>query len=255
MIPVPAVARDTALVLTRELRPLRRDPFSVIFTMVQPLVFLGLFGPLLDQVAGVEGQSTLQWFVPGIIVMSALFGSSTTGANLQQELISGSYERMLVTPLRRSALLIGRALKEIVPVAAQVAIIVGVTIPFGFRPDPVGIPAGLAVVAGFAIGLGSLSHALAVVTRDNEWMFWAVQQSALFPLLLLSGILLPIDDGPGWMRALSAANPLTYVVEAQRAAFDGDVLSGTVAAGAAASLAVLGFGLLVGLRAVRRDGR
>jgi ABC-2 type transport system permease protein len=253
MTAITAIAHDTALVLSRELRPLRRDPFSVIFTMVQPLVFLGLFGPLLDQVVAVEGGGTLQWFVPGIVVMSALFGSSTTGANLQQELVTGSYERLLVTPLHRSALLIGRALKEIVPVIFQATIIVAATIPFGFRLDLGGAVAGLAIVATFAVGLGSLSHALALATRQNEWMFWAVQQTVLFPLLLLSGILLPIDGGPAWLRQLSSLNPLTYVVDAERVAFAGDVASGAVAAGAVAALVMLAAGLAVGLSAVRRD--
>ena len=178
---------DTALVLRRELRPMRRDPFSVIFTMVQPLVFLAFFGPLLDQVPGAGGDDTLQWFVPGIIVMSALFGASTTGANLQDEIMTGSYERMLVTPLRRSALLLGRAAKEIVPVLVQVIVIVLVTIPFGFDLYFPGPLLGIAIVAAFAIGLGSMSHALALATRENQWMFWAVQQTCCSPCCCCPG--------------------------------------------------------------------
>src|SRR5687768_11875263 len=100
---------DTRTVFSRELRPGLRNPFTVVFSMVQPLVFLGLFAPLLPEV---EGGSALQWFVPGIIVMSCLFATSMTGSNLLFEIQTGSHERMLVTPLRRSALLIGRALKE-----------------------------------------------------------------------------------------------------------------------------------------------
>ena len=246
---------DTTLVLRRELRPMRRDPFSVIFTMVQPLVFLAFFGPLLDQVPGAGGGDTLQWFVPGIIVMSALFGASTTGANLQDEIMTGSYERMLVTPLRRSALLLGRAAKEIVPVLVQVVVIVLVTIPFGFDLYFPGPLLGIAIVAAFAIGLGSMSHALALATRENQWMFWAVQQTVLFPLLLLSGILLPIEDAPGWLTVLSDINPLTYIVDAERALFAGELPADTVLAGIAAALIVLAAGLTIGLRAVQNDGK
>src|ERR1041384_619947 len=118
---------DTRTVFSRELRPVLRDPFTIIFSMVQPLVFLALFTPLLP------GRDALQWFVPGIIVMSCLFASSMTGSNLLFEIQTGSHERMLVTPLRRPALLIGRALKEIVPMFAQAALIVAVCVPFGFR--------------------------------------------------------------------------------------------------------------------------
>ena len=77
-----------------------------------------------------------QWFVPSILVMTALFGTSTTGANLLFEFQTGAHERMLVTPLSRPSLLIGRALKEMVPLAGQAVVIVAVMIPFGFELLP-----------------------------------------------------------------------------------------------------------------------
>lgn len=247
------IVRDSSIVLSRELRPLARDPFSVVFTMVQPLVFLGLFGPLLHQVTGLPAGSSLQWFVPGIIVMSALFGSSTSGSYLQADMKTGSHERILVTPLGRSSLLVGRALREVVPVLGQAVVIVAVTIPFGFRLHPVGALLGLVVLAAFAVGLGALSHALALAAKDNELMFWMVQQSLLFPLLLLSGMLLPIAGGPGWMQVLSHLNPLTHVVDAQRSLFDGDIAAASVLRGAIAAAGVLVVGLNVGIRAMRRS--
>lgn len=245
------VINDTSLVLTRELRPLVRDPFSVIFTMVQPLVFLALFGPLLSGVTGLDTAGALQWFVPGIIVMSALFGASMTGSNLLMEMQSGSHERMLVTPLRRSSLLVGRALKEIVPVLLQAAVIVAVVLPFGFTFKPAGAFIGIVVVATFAVGLAGLSYSLAIATKGNDWIFWAVQQTLIFPLLLLAGMLLPIDDGPAWLEALSKLNPLTYIVDAERLLFAGDLANLTVLWGVIAAIAVLAVGLTTGIRAVR----
>lgn len=245
-----SIATDTSIVLTRELRPLVRDPFSVIFTMVQPLVFLGLFGPLLARATGLPTDEALQWFVPGIVVMSALFGASVTGSNLQLELQTGSHERMLVTPLRRSALLIGRALKEIVPVALQAVIIVAVAVPFGFSLRPAGFVVGLVLLAAFAVGLGALSHALALASQGNDWIFWGVQQTLLFPLMLLSGMLLPVEDGPGWMQAASKFNPLTHVVDAERALFHGQFGEAAVAWGLLSAVVVLAVGLAVGIRAV-----
>ena len=88
-------------------------------------------------------------------------------------------------------------------------------------------------MSAFAVGLGALSYALAVASKGNDWVFWAVQQTLLFPLLLLAGILLPIDGGPGWMRFLSDLNPLTYVVDAERVLFAGDLLDAAVLQGAA----------------------
>lgn len=241
---------DTITVFSRELRPVLRDPFSVIFSMVQPLFFLALFAPLLPDAVG--GESALQWFVPGIILMSCLFGTSATGANLLSEIMTGSHERMLVSPLRRPALIMGRALKEIVPTLAQAVVIVAATIPFGFRLHLMGAVVGLLLLALLGVGLGALSYTLALACKNQEWMFWAVQQTLVFPLLLLAGMLLPIDDGPGWLRTLSRLNPLTYVVDAERALFTGDLASTAVGRGVLAAALVAALGLLVGTRAMRR---
>lgn len=245
------IVNDTVTVFSRELRPMLRDPFSVVFSMIQPLVFLALFAPLLPDLPG--EASALQWFVPGIVVMSCLMGSSMTGSNLLYEMQTGSHERMLVTPLRRPALLVGRALKEIVPMLAQTVVIVLVVVPFGFTLNVVGAVIGLVILAVFCVGLGSLSYSLALASKNTEWMFWAVQQTLLFPLLLLAGMLLPVDGGPGWLETMSKFNPLTYIVDAERALFNGEVASTTVVYGVVAAVAVGAFGLWVGTGAMRRS--
>ena len=237
---------DTRTVFSRELRPTLRDPFTIIFSMVQPLVFLGLFAPLLP-------DNSLQWFVPGIIVMSCLFACSMTGSNLLFEIQTGSHERMLVTPLRRPALLIGRALKEIVPMFAQAALIVVVCVPFGFRFELAGAVLGLVILAAFCIGLGALSYTLALASKNQEWLFWTVQQTLLFPLLLLAGVLLPIENGPGWLQALAKGNPLSYVVDAERALFNGEIFTSATLSGLIAAAAVAALGLWAGVRAMRRS--
>ncbi len=88
---------DVGLVMSRELRPVVREPFSVVFGLIQPLVFLGLFGPLLagsvGAAGGFSGAEVWQWFVPAILVMTTLFGTSTTGSNLQFEMQTGAHER------------------------------------------------------------------------------------------------------------------------------------------------------------------
>jgi ABC-2 type transport system permease protein len=253
--PSRSLVRDTAIVLARELRPTLRDPFSVVFSLVQPIFFLALFGPLLAGNLG-DGLPTAdvwQWFVPAILVMISLFGSSTVGANLLFEMQTGAHERMLVTPLARSSLLVGRALKEIVTLSAQALIIVLVMLPFGFSLHLAGAVLGLALLAVLGVGISSFSYALALAVRKQDWMFWVVHQTVLFPLMILSGMLLPLEGGPEWMQTLARANPLTYVVEAERALFAGDlaatsVLWGFVAAGITAAV-----GLAVGIRSMRRS--
>jgi ABC-2 type transport system permease protein len=244
--------RDTGIVLARELKPVLRDPFSVVFSMVQPLFFLALFAPLLSSVTGLGTGSSLQWFVPGIVVMSCLFGASMTGSNLLLEMQTGSHERSLVSPLSRSSLLLGRALKEIVPVVVQAVVVVAAVAATSFDVHPLGIAVGLLVLSVFCVGLGSLSYALALATRGQDWIFWTVQQTFLFPVLLLAGMLLPVDGGPGWLRTLSQANPLTYIVDAERSLFAGRFDGGLLLQGAAAAVLVAVLGLTVGLRAMAK---
>lgn len=243
--------RDTNLVFARELRPVLREPFSVVFSMIQPLFFLALFAPLLSSVSGLGAGSSLQWFVPGIVVMSCLFGASMTGSNLLMEMQTGSHERSLVTPLSRPALLVGRALKEIVPVVVQAIIVVAVVVPFDFELHVLGTLAGLVILGVFCVGLGSLSYALALAAKGQDWIFWTVQQTLLFPLLLLAGMLLPIDGGPGWLQTMSQLNPLTYIVDAERALFAGTFDAGLLAAGSAAAVLVCALGVWVGARSMR----
>ena len=113
--------------MVRELKPVFREPASVLFAMVQPLVFLGLFAPLLP-----EGRERL-----GAAVVRAghhrddrADGRQLHRRHLTQEIMSGSHERLLVSPLSRSSLLVGRSLKEVVPMLMQTAIIVAVVTPF-----------------------------------------------------------------------------------------------------------------------------
>jgi ABC-2 type transport system permease protein len=252
---LPKAAADTRAVFRREMLLVLRDPFSLIFTLLQPLVFLGLFGPLLSGTvggAGLGGGSSLQWFLPGVVVMIALFGTSMTGANLLYEMQTGAFERILASPLDRSAILVGRALKEFAPLVAQALLIVCITIPFGVTLDLAGVLVGLLVLGAFGVGLGSLSYALAIASRNREWLFWGLMQSLLFPLLILSGMLLPLEAGPGWMRALSRVNPLTYLVDAERALFAGTFADISVLWGAIAATLTCAVGLLVGVRSIRR---
>jgi ABC-2 type transport system permease protein len=253
-----SLVRDTHLVMTRELRPVLRDPFSLVFGMIQPLVFLALFGPLLvgslgGQADAALGGSVWQWFVPSILVMTALFGTSIVGSNLLFEFQTGAHERLLVTPLSRPSLLIGRALKEMAPLAAQAVIIVAVMVPFGFELYLAGALVGLLLLAVFGIGIGSLSYALAIAVRKQEWMFWVVQQTLIFPLMILSGMLLPLESGPQWMQVASKFNPLTYLVDAERALFAGDIGSSAAALGWVAALLTVAVGLTVGIRSMRRS--
>jgi ABC-2 type transport system permease protein len=232
-------------IFIREITPLLRNPFGLVFTLGQPLVFLFLFGPLLP-------GSPWQWFVPGILVMMCLFATAGAGYTLLMEINDGSMERLLVTPLSRVSILAGKTLKETSALLAQAALIIAAVLPFGFRLHPLSTLAGLALLMLSGVGMGSLTVALAIAARRQQEMFWGMHQFALFPVVLLSGTLLPLDDAPGWLAAASSVNPVTYLVEAERALFAGDFTSPAVLPGALAAMSLAAIGLFTGQRSMRR---
>ena len=247
--------RDTRVVLWRELLPTLHEPWGIFFTMIQPVIFLGLFGPLLSGVPEVPGESVWQWFVPGILVMLILFSTSMTGFSMLMEMQTGSHERLMVTPMSRSAMIVGRSLNQIVPLFAQSVLIVLVMIPFGFELYPLGALAGLGILSLLGVGLGAFSYALALVAHGQDWIFWTVQQTVVFPLSVLSGVFLPIEGGPRWMQVAADLNPVTYIVEAERRLFEGTMDDPVILAGFAAALGFAAVGLLLSTSVIRRAAR
>jgi ABC-2 type transport system permease protein len=241
--------RDTRTVFAREFAPVLRRPVNLVFTMGQPLLFLFLYGSML---AGTAGGSPWQWFVPGILIMMCLTGPMMAGYSMLLELIGGSMERLLVTPLNRTAMLVGRTMKEFVILLAQAVLIIGLGVPLGFRLSPMGVLAGLALLIVFGMGLGALSFVLAIASQPGGELFFGVTQMVLFPLMLLSGLLLPIASGPAWLQVAAALNPVTYIVEAERALFADRFADMSVVYGALAACAVAAVGLVLGTRAMRR---
>ncbi|WP_035857341.1 ABC transporter permease [Cryptosporangium arvum] len=237
----------TSVIFEREIAPVLRNPLGLVFTVAQPLVFLLLFGPLLSDVPGTGWQ----WFVPGILVMTGLFATAGAGWGIQAELQSGSMERILVAPVSRASILVGKTLKESFSLLAQAVLIVLVAMPLGFRLHPLPVLAGLALLAVFGIGLGSLAIALAILTRKQPETFWGAHQFLLFPLVLLSGVLLPVEDAPGWLATAARLNPLTYLVEAERALFAGEFFDSAVLWGVIGAVLTAAVGLTAGARAMR----
>ncbi|MET7466345.1 ABC transporter permease [Nonomuraea sp. NPDC005501] len=240
--------RDTAIVFGREVTPALRQPAGLLLEMGQPLLFLFLYGALLDGAVG----SSWQWFVPGILVMMCLTGPMASGYTMLVELIGGSLERLLVTPLNRTAMLVGRTMKVTVVLLCQALLIVVLALPLGFRLHPTGAPAGIAMLLLVATGLGSLSYTLAIRSAPDGTLFYLVTQALLFPLMLLSGVFLPMSGGPSWLRAVGEVNPVTQVVDAQRALFSGDLTHPSVLYGTAAAALVAVLGLVAGNRALRK---
>jgi ABC-2 type transport system permease protein len=215
--------RDTALIYRRALMLTLRNPVWLIVGMTQPVFYLLLFGPLLKGAAvaaGGTGANAYDLFVPGLLVYLALFTTAFVGFGLIEEMRNGVLERMRVTPVSRLAMLLGRSLRDVTILIAQALLLVVVAVPFGLSVDPVGVAVTVGLVALVGLLLSPLSYGLGLVTGDID-SFAPIINMALLPIMLLSGVLLPLTFAPDWLQTLADLNPLSHAVEAARALFNG----------------------------------
>ncbi|MER6951172.1 ABC transporter permease [Nonomuraea sp. NPDC000554] len=242
---------DTGVIFGRYLRATIRSTTNLLFGMLQPLLFLALFGPLLTRLdLGVSGSSW-QNLVPGVLVQLALLGGSFVGLGLLMDRNLGVIDRMRVTPVSPLALLLGRVLRDVVQLVVQSVLLVLLGLAFGLRAPLPGVLIGLTFIAVLAAALSALSYGLAMnVSTPPE--FAAIANTAGMPLMLLSGLLLPMSLAPGWLDAASRVVPFRYTVDAVRQVFLGHYANGTVAAGAAVTLALALVCLLGGARLFHR---
>ena len=252
-------ASDTRLIFLRYLRQTLRSKVAVVFGAVQPLLYLVLFGPLLSRLADARGIGSgsgdgdaWRQFVPGVLVQLVLFGAGFAGFGLIADLRSGVVERLRVTPVSRTALLLGRVLRDTVVVAVQAVLLVGVGLALGLRAPAGGVAVGLVFVVSLAVSVASLSYVLALRTRSED-AFAPLLSAVTLPLLLLSGILLPMSLAPGWLDALSRLTPFRYVVDAARSAFLGDYATAAVAEGALVTAVLLVVSVTLGARRFHAD--
>ncbi|MGW0518722.1 ABC transporter permease [Crossiella sp. NPDC003009] len=215
----------TGVVYAREMRPTLRNPMAIITGLIQPLLYVALFGPLLSTftLPGVSsgGGTPWAWFIPGMLVFTTLFGTAFAGADIMYERDMGSLERLLASPLNRVALLVGQVGRQLTTLLLQALVLIVLVLPFGLDVDPLGTILGLIMLLVLAAGVGVGSLGLGLVLKQ-AYLFYTAVQTAILPLMLTAGMLLPMDAAPGWLYWLSRINPLTHVVNAERALFAGN---------------------------------
>ncbi|MGK5737876.1 ABC transporter permease [Micromonospora sp. URMC 103] len=214
-------AHDTFVIFRDELDLALRNKIALAVGLVQPFVYLLLFGPLLDQ-ALPAGANPWLFFVPGLLLQLGLFGTGFAGFNLIPDIRAGYVERLRVTPISRLAILLGRVLKDAVVLTLQTGPLIVVGYLLGMAANPLGVLGAVTLILLTGVGLASLSYVLALAL-PNEYLFAPVLNSVAIPLMLLSGILLPLDAAPAWLDWLARLNPLRYVVDAGRTLFTGTV--------------------------------
>jgi ABC-2 type transport system permease protein len=214
------LVRDTWLVFVRQMALVLRNPVWLIVGVMQPLYFLLLFGPLLKGVPNLPGGNAYQFFVPGLLVQLAMFGTLFVGFALIAELRAGIIERMRVTPVSRLALLLGRSGRDIVTLLAQAAIMTALSLPFGLTVKIGDLLLAFAMLGLIALMLSAISYALALKLRSEDALAPLINAVSM-PVLLLSGILLPMQFGPAWLRTMAKWNPFSWAADGARALFNG----------------------------------
>ncbi|GIG57275.1 transport permease protein [Longispora fulva] len=219
--------RDTWLVFARQMALLLRNPVWVIVGIMQPLYFLYLFGPLLTKALqaqlppGAPESATYQFFIPGLLIQLAMFGSMFVGFALVAELRQGVIERMRVTPVSRLALLLGRSGRDIVMLLFQSLVIVLLALPLGLKVELGNLALALGLLALIGLLMSSFSYAIALILRSEDALAPLLNTISM-PIWLLSGILLPMTFAPGWLSTISKFIPFKWAADAARQLFAGN---------------------------------
>jgi ABC-2 type transport system permease protein len=248
--------RDTWLIFSRSMRLALRNPVWVVLGLIQPILYLALFGPLLKQVVAstpdLPPGDEWQIFVPGLLVQLGLFGAAFVGFGLIAEYRAGVIERQRVSPANRVALLAGRVMRDVLVLLIQAIVLTLVALPFGLRAPVGGVILAIIVVAGLGAAFSSLSYAAALRLKSEDALAPLFNGLAI-PLLLLSGILLPMSLAPTWLRYVSDVNPIKHIVDGVRVFFTGDIVSSAGLWGLVSTIGMVVVGLWFGILTFRRE--
>jgi ABC-2 type transport system permease protein len=218
--------RDTSLIFERQMQLLLRNPVWIFVGVFQPVMYLLLFAPLLKPALQVNSNAeAYEIFVPGLLVLLAIFGGLFQGFGLIAELRAGVIERSRVTPVSRLALLLGRSLRDVVSLIAQAVIITLLALVFDLRVfigDLLLAYLMLVMLALISLMTSALSYGVALMVKSEDALA-PLMNTVAQPVLLLSGILLPLTYAPGWLQGIADWNPFSWAVNGTRALFRGDL--------------------------------
>jgi ABC-2 type transport system permease protein len=211
---------NSAHITTRYLRAFLRQPYYIIGTLVQPVIWLLLFGQLFKRISEIPGftaGSYIAFLTPGVVVMSAMLSAGWSGTSYVMDMDRGVMDRFLVSPVRRGALITGELVYQAGMVLLQSLIILGLGFLAGARFD--GGIAGIVILLVCTMLLGtafaSFSNALALLLRKQESLI-ALNVTLVLPLTFLSSTFLPVNLMPQWMQDFARFNPVNWAVEVGR---------------------------------------
>jgi len=247
---------DTLNVAWRNLANLWRTPQALVFATIQPVMFVALFRYAFGGAIHVPGVPYVDYLMPGIFAQAVAFGAIGTAVGLSADMASGIFTRFCTLPMSRVAVLAGRTLADLVRNLVVVAVMTGVGFAVGFRAHSgaTGLLGALGLVAVFAYALSWAFVALGLAVSDPE----AAQGAGVpvvFLLVFSSAAFVPLSTMPGWLQAFGAHQPVTALVDAERALILGGPAAGHVLACLAWSAGMLVVFASLATLAYRRTSR
>ena len=211
---------DTWYLFVRQIRGSLRTPIWLFINLIQPLVWLGLFSRVFENLVNLPGftsDSYLQFFAPGVIIMTVLFGSAWTGMNMIQDMDLGILDKMLASPVSRISIVLGRVFGSVATLVVQAlmifltAWILGVKVATGVP----GVLLTVVIVVLLGLSFAGLSNGLAILMKKPDPLIAFITFITL-PLMFLSSAMMPSDLLPQWIQTAKTFNPVSHAVESVR---------------------------------------
>lgn len=248
-------ASDAWTIAKRDLLKLVRLPDLLIFSLVQPIMFVLLFVYVFGGAIRIPGVSYADYLLPGILVQTVAFGSVATGVGLAEDLQKGIVDRFRSLPMARSAVLLGRTLADLMRNLLSVAVMLGVGVAVGFRFHGTALAdiAGIGFLVAFDFTLSWVGATIGLLARSTEaassaGFIW------LFPLTFASSAFVPVSTMPGWLRAFASNSPVSLTVNAVRGLLVGGPVAHAVVTATAWLVGILVVFVTVSVRRWQRMG-
>jgi ABC-2 type transport system permease protein len=217
----------SGLLTIRAIRSLLRQPAYAAMTLVQPMIWLLLFGQLFKAVVEIPGfgngsGSYLAFLTPGVVVMTALFSSGWAGTVYIEDMNRGVMDRLLASPVRRGAMMIGTLAYQAVTTVVQTLVVIAIALAAGarFAGGVVGVLVTLVAAVLISTVIASLSNALALLLRQQEALI-GISQFLVLPLQFVSSAVMDTALAPDWLQTVARFNPVDWAVVASREALSG----------------------------------
>jgi ABC-2 type transport system permease protein len=217
-----SLLRHAGYLTARSTRALWRQPAFAAATLVQPIIWLLLFGQLFRGIGNIPGftaahGSYLEFITPGIVVMTALFSSGWAGTVYIEDMNRGVMDRLLASPVRRGAMMLGTLAYQGLTTVLQTLVVVGIALAAGarFAGGVVGVLVTVLAAVLISVLVASFSNALALLLRQQEALI-GISQFVVLPLQFLSSALIATALAAAWVRDVARYNPVDWAVVASR---------------------------------------